>query len=136
MTDSRKLVVLVEDDPEIRKFMRRCLEKLHLRVKEAATGRAGLALLEEEKPALVCLDLMLPEASGYEICEQIRASPVLRDVPVLIVSARSMPPDRAAAEEVGATAYMIKPIRWKTFSTMVSELLERGDAGPEPADSE
>lgn len=132
MAETRKLVVLVEDDPEIRKFMRRCLEKLDLRVKEAATGRAALALLREEKPALVCLDLMLPEFSGYEICEKIRASPDLCEVPVLIVSARSMPPDRAAAEEVGASAYLMKPIRWKTFSTMVSDLLNGSQADEEP----
>jgi CheY-like chemotaxis protein len=124
VADANKLVLLVEDDPEIRKFLRRCLEKLDLRVKEAATGRAALALLKEEKPALVCLDLMLPEFSGYEICEKIRASPDLHDVPVLIVSARAMPPDRAMAEEVGATAYLIKPIHWKTFSTTVAGLLD------------
>jgi len=45
-------------------------------------------------------------------------------VPVLIVSARAMPPDRAMAEEVGATAYLIKPIRWKTFASTVSGLLD------------
>lgn len=123
MESVNKLVLLVEDDPEIRKFLRRCLEKLELRVKEAATGRAALALLKEEKPALVCLDLMLPEFSGYEICEMIRASPDLHDVPVLVVSARAMPPDRAMAEEAGASGYLIKPIRFKAFSAAVGELL-------------
>ena len=113
MADANKLVLLVEDDPEIRKFLRRCLEKLDLRVKEAATGRAALALLKEEKPALVCLDLMLPERK-----------PRLRPKLCLIVSARAMPPDRAMAEEVGATAYLIKPIHWKTFSTTVAGLLD------------
>jgi two-component system chemotaxis response regulator CheY len=121
---ANRLALLVEDDPDIRKFLRRCLEKLDLRVSEAATGRAALALLQEEKPDLVCLDLMLPEFSGYEICEKIRASPELHDVPVLVVSARAMPPDRAMAEEAGATGYLIKPIRWKTFSAAVTEMLD------------
>lgn len=112
--------LVVEDDPEIRKLLRKYLEKLGFAVEEAASGKSALALLETVAvPAIVCLDLMLPDSSGYVICERIRALPRLAEVPVLIISARSMPPDRAAAEEVGATAYLIKPIRWASFSEVV-----------------
>ena len=115
--------LVVEDDPEIRQLLRKYLEKLQFTVSEAGTGKAAWALLEKAAPALVCLDLMLPESSGYEICERIRATPRLRQLPVLVVSARSLPPDRALAEEVGATAYLIKPIRWKSFSETVRSLV-------------
>jgi CheY-like chemotaxis protein len=112
--------LVVEDDPEIRKLLRKYLEKLGFAVEEAASGKSALAMLETVAvPAIVCLDLMLPDSSGYVICERIRALPRLAEVPVLIISARSMPPDRAAAEEVGATAYLIKPIRWASFSEVV-----------------
>jgi CheY-like chemotaxis protein len=112
--------LVVEDDPEIRKLIRKYLEKLGFAVEEAATGKSALAMLETVAvPAIVCLDLMLPDSSGYTICERIRALPRLSEVPVLIISARSMPPDRALAEEVGATAYLIKPIRWASFSEVV-----------------
>ncbi|HEX4385563.1 MAG TPA: response regulator [Myxococcales bacterium] len=112
--------LVVEDDPEIRKLLRKYLEKLGFSVEEAATGKSALAMLETvEVPNIVCLDLMLPDSSGYTICERIRALPRLSEVPVLIISARSMPPDRALAEEVGATAYLIKPIRWASFSEVV-----------------
>jgi CheY-like chemotaxis protein len=112
--------LVVEDDPEIRKLLRKYLEKLGFAVEEAASGKSALAMLETVAvPAIVCLDLMLPDSSGYVICERIRASPRLAEVPVLIISARSMPPDRALAEEVGATAYLIKPIRWASFSEVV-----------------
>jgi CheY-like chemotaxis protein len=115
--------LVVEDDPEIRKLLRKYLEKLGFEVDEAGTGKAALALLETVRvPAIVCLDLMLPDSSGYVVCERIRALPRLADVPVLIISARSMPPDRAQAEEVGATAYLIKPIRWASFSETVQRL--------------
>ena len=120
----RKLVLVVEDDPEIRKLLRKYLEKLEFELAEAATGKAAMEQLERQRPALVCLDLMLPESSGYAICERIRANPDLKDLPVLVVSARSMPPDRALAEEVGATAYLIKPIRWKTFAATVQALIQ------------
>jgi two-component system chemotaxis response regulator CheY len=112
--------LVVEDDPEIRKLLRKYLEKLGFTVDEAATGKSAMALLESiAVPRLVCLDLMLPDSSGYQICERIRSLPRYEDVPVLIISARSMPPDRALAEECGATAYLIKPIRWASFSEMV-----------------
>src|SRR6267378_2595757 len=102
-------VLVVEDDPDIRKLLRKYLEKLELLVTEAATGKAALAHLETETPELVCLDLMLPESSGYDICGHIRRTPHLLEVPVLVISARSLPPDRALAEELGANAYLIKP---------------------------
>lgn len=123
MTAGKRTVVVVEDDPEIRKLIRKFLEKLELEVLEAGTGKAALALLEAQVPALVCLDLMLPESSGYSICERIRADARLRDVPVLMISARAMPSDRAHAEEVGANAYLIKPIRFTSFQATVLELL-------------
>lgn len=123
MSPQRQLALVVEDDPAVRRLLRGYLERLSLQVEEAATGRAALSLLQQHSPALVCLDLMLPECSGYEICERIRAMPRLRDVPVLVVSGRAMPSDRAMAEEAGATAYLIKPVRWKTFSATVSDLL-------------
>lgn len=119
----QKLVLVVEDDPEIRRLLRKYLEKLGFEVREAGTGKAALAILPEIEPALVCLDLMLPESSGYELCERIRAMDKYQDVPVLIISARSTPSDRAAAEEVGATAYLIKPIRWESFASTVRLLV-------------
>lgn len=122
---SRRTALVVEDDPDIRKLVRRYLEKLELDVSEAATGKAALAVLgAAPPPALVCLDLMLPESSGYQICEHMRASSALARVPVLVISARSMPPDRALAEEAGADAYLIKPVRWNSFSSTVLALLD------------
>jgi DNA-binding response OmpR family regulator len=126
LTGPRKVAFVIDDDPEIRTILRKYLEKLSFDVVEAGTGKAALALLESpEEPALVCLDLILPEFSGYDICEKIRASPRLHSVPVLVISARSAPPDRALAEELGASAYLVKPIRWKTFSATVSYLVDR-----------
>ena len=123
-----RTALVVEDDPEIRKLIRKYLEKLGLEVREAGTGKAALVELAAQTPALVCLDLMLPETSGYDICAHIRRTPGLSEVRVLVISARSMPPDRAQAEDVGANAYLIKPIRWKSFSSTVVSLFD--DARP------
>jgi CheY-like chemotaxis protein len=118
--------LVVEDDPEIRKLLRRYLEKLGFAVEEVATGKSALAMLETVKvPAVICLDLMLPDSSGFVICERIRSLPRFVDVPVVIVSARSMPTDRALAEELGANAYLIKPIRWASFSELILALTSK-----------
>ena len=124
-----RAALVVEDDPAIRQLIHKYLVKLGFEVREASTGKAALLELATLKPALVCLDLMLPEMSGYDICRHIREIPTLEGVLVLMISARSMPPDRAQAEEVGADAYLIKPIRWKVFSATVLGLFGEATGG-------
>jgi two-component system chemotaxis response regulator CheY len=89
---------------------------------DVAEGRSAIRVLQASRPDLVCLDLMLPELSGFEVCEFMRASPELRDVPILVMSAR---PSRwtALAEEVGATAYLVKPFKRRDFSRAVTVCL-------------
>lgn len=116
-------VLVVEDDPDLRKLLRKYLESMGLGVSEAATGKAALQMLGRSTPALVCLDLMLPEQSGYSVCEFMRQDAGLRDVPVLVISARALPEDRAAAEEAGASAYIVKPFSRQQILDHVGALL-------------
>src|SRR5690349_2071782 len=102
--------LIVEDSPMFRRMLSDMLQPLGFaRVLEAPSGRAAMELLAEQRPDLVCLDLTLPDISGYEVCEHIRATPALQDVPVLMISARTQTMDRAQAEEAGASGYLIKP---------------------------
>ena len=91
-----------------------------LEVTDVAEGRSAIRILQHSRPDLVCLDLMLPELSGFEVCEFMRSRSELRDVPILIMSARAKPMDRAFAEEVGATAYLVKPFKRSDFSRAVN----------------
>jgi two-component system chemotaxis response regulator CheY len=103
-------VLVVEDSPMFRRMLSDMLQSLgYTRVLEAFSGEAAKELLAEQRPDLVCLDLTLPDISGYEVCEHIRATPGLQDVPVLMISARAQTMDRAQAEEAGASGYLIKP---------------------------
>ena len=122
-------VLVVDDDPPVRKLARACLEAMGLGVEEAACGKTALAKLAAAAPALVCLELALPELSGYDVCEFIRRSPSLRDVPVLMMSDHSYPEDRAYALEAGAAAFLAKPFTPKTFAESVRRLLQ-GVGGP------
>ncbi len=99
-------------------------------VVEASDGKAALVALESTSPDLICLDLMLPEVSGYEICEKIRATPRLSRIPVLVISGRSTPTDRAYALEAGANAYLLKPYHARELEAQVSALLGAGAAEP------
>jgi DNA-binding response OmpR family regulator len=123
----KPLVLVVDDDPTLRKLIRAHLRRLELDSVEAAEGHAGLACLAQEEIDLVCLDLMLPTKSGFAICEAIRKS-ARADIPVLILSARGTPEDRAQAEEAGANAYLVKPFRRVDFDAQVRRLLRLPEA--------
>jgi two-component system chemotaxis response regulator CheY len=120
----RKALV-VEDHPDARALVRTYLLGMGVEVVDVAEGRSAIRQLESSPPDLVCLDLMLPELSGYEVCEFMRAHPTLKDVPILIMSARAKPMDRAFAEAVGATAYLVKPFKRSDFSRAVSACMNR-----------
>jgi two-component system chemotaxis response regulator CheY len=91
-------------------------------VVEAETGRRALSLLTTMAPDLVVVDLGLAELSGYEFCERLRATGSLQHVPVLAISARTMPEDRAAAEEAGVSAFLAKPFTRRQLTEHVVPL--------------
>ena len=117
--------LVVEDDPALRRMVATYLKAMGISAIEAPDGRTALRELDGKVPDVICLDLMLPELSGYDLCEYIRRMPLLRDVPVLIMSARGFPEDRAAAEEVGASAYLTKPFTRAQFAGQIDALLGR-----------
>jgi two-component system chemotaxis response regulator CheY len=129
---SRKVVLLVEDDASIRALLKRSLQRLGLKVFEASNGRAAINFLTNNKPDLVCLDLVLPELSGFDIITLIRRNRRFDALPVLVISARPLPEDQAQAREQGASAYLTKPFTRGEFEQCVRSLLA-ANSDPEPA---
>jgi two-component system chemotaxis response regulator CheY len=126
MDVSQRTVLVVEDSPLFRKMVGEFLHALGItRVQEAANGRSALEQLAHSRPDLVCLDLTLPDVSGYDVCEYIRGQPELEGLPVLMISARGTLLDRAQAEEVGADGYLTKPFTQDEFIQQVLRLLAR-----------
>ena len=120
----KRSALVVEDDPDVRGLVGRMLRASGLDVAEVAEGRSAiLHLAVHQPPDLVCLDLMLPELSGYDVCEYMRGDARLQGVPILIMSARALPQDRAYAEQVGASSYLVKPFKQKAFQAAVDALL-------------
>src|SRR5690554_2469221 len=103
------VVLVVEDEPDIRELMSYHLTKEGYVVLQAEHGREALQILKAEQPQLVLLDLMLPELSGIEVLKTIRYTWAMTDLPVIIVSARTDESDIIMGLELGADNYLSKP---------------------------
>ncbi len=120
-----KRILVVEDDPEILKVLATFLKTLPgVEVTAVGDARAAMRALEGGPQfQLVCLDLMLPEVSGFQLCEHIRKTWTADALPVLVASSRTSPADRAFAMELGANAYVTKPFGRADLLKQVRKLL-------------
>jgi two-component system KDP operon response regulator KdpE len=100
------LVLVIEDEPAIRKFLRASLLAHGYRLNEAETGKQGLILAAQQPPELVILDLGLPDIDGLDVTRELRA---WTNVPILVLSARGQEGDKVAALDAGADDYLTKP---------------------------
>jgi two-component system phosphate regulon response regulator PhoB len=125
-------ILVIEDEAALVELVRYNLEKEGFRVSAANDGEEGLALLNEHKPDLLVLDWMLPHVSGIEICRQIRRKTELRDLPVIMLTARGEEADRIRGLEVGADDYVIKPFSPSELVARIRAVLRR--ARPTGAD--
>jgi two-component system chemotaxis response regulator CheY len=123
MQRAMRMALVVDDDSQLLRAVNGYLRALGVSAVEARESRTAMRHLAEMTPDIICLDAVLPEISGYSLCEHIRRMPHLRETPVLLMSERRLPEDRALAEEVGATAYISKPFRRADFCREIGLLL-------------
>lgn len=102
-------ILIVEDEPAQREVLSYNIEAEGYRVSKAENGEDALLLVDEEKPDLIVLDWMLPAVSGIEVCRQLKSRPETRDLPVIMLSARSEEVDKVRGLETGADDYVVKP---------------------------
>jgi DNA-binding response OmpR family regulator len=122
--------LIVEDDPDVRRLLAACLRRMGFHIHEVKSGGEAVRWLEVLTPDLVLLDLRLPDVSGLRVCERIRASKRLRDVPVLVISALTAPSDFHSAEAVGVDDYLVKPFHAAELTESVRELVGRSEITP------
>lgn len=123
-------ILVVDDDPKIVRLVRTYLEREGLAVVEASDGRAALAAIALEEPALVVLDLMLPEVDGLSVLRALRRR---SRTPVVVLSARGTPSDRIEGLAGGADDYVPKPFSPAELVLRVKRILERSATGSGPA---
>ncbi|HEY6196795.1 MAG TPA: response regulator transcription factor [Candidatus Eisenbacteria bacterium] len=120
-----ELVMVIEDEKDIRDLVRYNLEKAGYRVAAAADGEEGLTQLFASRPDALVLDLMLPGANGLEILRELRSEPTTHDLPVLVLTARSAEMDKLLGFEHGADDYLTKPFSPRELVARVKALVRR-----------
>ena len=117
---------MIEDDANILLSLEFVLEREGYDVRSATSGREGLAAMRRDRPDLVILDLMLPDLSGYEVCQQARHEPELAETPILVLTARAQEAERQKGLQIGATEYVTKPFRVANLVGRVARLVREG----------
>jgi DNA-binding response OmpR family regulator len=121
VSDNNKIVV-IDDEPSVREVVQAYLEKNGYNVVVDASGSEGLSLAERIQPALIVLDLMLPDVSGEEICTEVRSR---SDVPILMLTAKASEEERVAGLVSGADDYLVKPFSPRELVARVRAVLRR-----------
>ena len=116
-------ILVVDDEPNIIELAKLYLENEGFAVESAADGREALAKIDRIKPALVVLDLMLPEVDGWEVCRRVRAT---SNLPIIMLTARDDDVDKIVGLELGADDYMTKPYNPRELVARVKAVLRRG----------
>ncbi len=120
-----ELILVVDDEPNIIQLARMYLERDNFRVESVSDGRSALEIIDSLRPALIVLDLMLPEVDGFEICRRLRAAN--NPVPILILTARDDDIDKILGLEMGADDYLTKPFNPRELVARVKAILRRSD---------
>ena len=118
-------ILVIEDEPDIRKLVQYNLVQDNFKVLEAEDGEQALKILKRDKPNLVILDLMLPGLSGLEICRALREHPETARLPILMLTARAGEADKVIGLEMGADDYLAKPFSPREMVARVRALLRR-----------
>ncbi len=121
---ARKSILVVDDEPDVRMILEALLTQSGYSVSEARDGREALDILADRKFDLMILDLMMPRLSGEEVMEQLRLQERLKDMPVIMLTAKAQQKDVEKGYKEGASFYIVKPFSNTTIRELVSCLLE------------
>jgi DNA-binding response OmpR family regulator len=126
-------VLLVDDEPGIRKILKLFLELEGYSVYEAITANQAISVIKKEKPHLVILDVILCGQTGFDVCEWIKNNPETKDVIVFLFTALNQEHDYREGQRVGCDLYLTKPQNPKDIVEKVTEfLLSKNDCKPDP----
>ncbi|WP_445240719.1 response regulator transcription factor [Microcoleus vaginatus] len=111
-------VLVIDDDPDARDLMTRCLSKQGFRVRSSASGQGGLLLAKELLPDAIILDVMMPSMDGWAVLSALKADQDLVDIPVIMITFLD---DQNQGLELGAAEYVRKPVDYKRFAALLSK---------------
>ena len=127
MTSTPKKIVIVEDEPAVADLLEEMLSIDPYEVIKIHSSTGALSMIQAEDPDMVLLDIMMPDVSGMEVLRFLRREPGLTQIPVVIISAKTLPADIRAGLEAGATEYLTKPVDMEELRRTVARVLHEAD---------
>ncbi len=128
-----KLILCIEDEPEMIDLIRLILTRRGFEVKGANGGKEGLEFIRKDKPDLILLDLMMPDMDGWEVYQQMKADEKTRDIPVIVVTAKAQSIDKVLGLHIAKVDdYIAKPFSPQELLTSVDTVLGRKKPSEEP----
>ncbi|MCA9949475.1 MAG: response regulator transcription factor [Anaerolineales bacterium] len=118
-------ILVIDDDDLVSRTLQRALKMYGHQVMTANSGIEGLQLARRHKPELFILDIMMPGVDGYQVCRQIRGDPLLKDLPVLFLTAKAKDEDKIEGFRAGADDYLVKPFNMQELELRVKAILRR-----------
>ena len=129
-------ILVVDDSPFIHELVKDILDREGYEVERAMNGHEAMVSIGENPPDLILLDIIMPEMSGYQVCRLIRSDDRLKNLPIVMMTAKDTQKDRFWGLEVGADAYITKPIEEKNLLETISSLLKEARAPAVPVSRE
>ena len=123
MIDGQKTIIVVEDELDAAEMFAEMMRVNGFRVLKATGSKIAISMIDEEKPAAVILDIMMPDISGLEVLRYLQREPGLACIPVVVVSAKSLPADIKTGLEAGASVYLTKPVDYLDLKQAVEKVL-------------
>ncbi len=124
MTSIQKTVMIIEDEPDAAELFAEMMRVNGFRVIKMFSSAPAIPIISQEKPDLILLDIMMPDISGLEVLRYIRREPELNEIPVIVVSAKSMPGDIKTGIEAGASIYLTKPVGFLDLKQAVEKVFD------------
>jgi two-component system chemotaxis response regulator CheY len=128
VSSAHAAVLIVEDEPALQESLRRALQHAGFETEAAFDCRKAIERLAGPPLDVVCIDLCLPDQSGYELCEYIRRTPATADVPIVFMGDGAFPEHMVHAEMAGANAFLEKPFHVDALVRCIESLLDRAPA--------
>jgi two-component system, cell cycle response regulator DivK len=120
---SQRTVLYVEDNEYNRKIVRQLLSRTTYRLLEAPDGEAAIALVRQDRPDLVLMDVQLPRMSGLDVTRALRAEPTTADIPIIVVTSFALSGDDHRAMAAGASGYLAKPYSPRDLLALIRKFL-------------
>ena len=127
MTSPQKTVIIVEDEPDAAEMFAEMMRVSGYHVVKISSSTPAIGIITAEKPDVVVLDVMMPDISGLEVLRFMRREPDLEKIPVVLVSAKSMPSDIKMGMDAGASHYLTKPVSFLDLKEAVEDVVSAPD---------